>query len=148
VAAPFPPSSYRPFRARLCALDGITLLTPLLCFYNLHAGHDDNDDHCSWKLSVHPISLPVSLVYACHSTRSLKLSNTNLLSAHDLSTSPDFRSCNAVSASQLLKSGILSYQLSEGVPVLTPDNFRHPLFPTGLPTNLAIFLMHLRVGFC
>ena len=51
----------------------------------------------------------------CHSTRSLRLSSTNLLSApfaHHLAL--------AVSASQPLKSGTLSLHLSIPLPVLTP----------------------------
>ena len=69
--------------------------------------------HCS-----QPAYLRSSL-HACHSTRSLRLSNTNLLSTPFVRTS--FGSRSQALASQPLKSGTLSLYLSIPVPALTPS---------------------------
>jgi len=58
-----------------------------------------------------------SSLHACHSTRSLRLTNTNLLSAAFVCTSFG----PAVSALQFLKFGTLSLHLSIPVPVLIPS---------------------------
>ena len=92
--------------------------------------------HCS-----QPAYLRSSL-HACHSTRSLRLSNTNLLSALFFCTSFGSRSFS-VAAPKIWNSLPLSLRART-----SPDTFRrHPLLPAGLPIHLTPLLLHLRFGF-
>ena len=88
-----------------------------------------------------------SSLHACPSTRFLRLSNTNLLSAPRLSAP---RLALAASASQPLKSGTLSLHLSVPVPVLIPSvvtsrpstasRFSSPLNPSFLVPHIWLLL--------
>jgi len=94
--------------------------------------------HCS-----QPAYLRSSL-HACHSTRSLRLSNTNLLSAPFVRTSFGSRSFSVA----VPKSGTLCLYLSVPVPVLTPSSSpQDPLLPAGLPLHLTRLILRLRFGF-
>ena len=94
--------------------------------------------HCS-----QPAYLRSSL-HACHSTRSLRLSNTDLLSAPFVRTSFGSRSFS-VAAPKIWNSLPLSLRTCT-----SPDTFRlhqDPLLPAGLPLHLTPLLLRLRFGF-
>ena len=72
-----------------------------------------------------------SILHTHHSTRSLRLSNTNLLCAHSfiLHLAP------AVSVLQLLKSGTLSLRLFECVPAMIPFAINSRPTTSSWPSN-------------
>ena len=91
--------------------------------------------HCS-----QPAYLRSSL-HACHSTRSLRLSNTNLVSAPFVRTSFGARSFS-VAAPTVWNSLPLSLRTCT-----SPDAFRRHLKTVGLPIHLTPLLLRLRFGF-
>ena len=103
--------------------------------------------------SFFPTSLP-TIILAClstHSTRCLRLSNTNLLSVPFVRISFGARSFR----SQHLKSGTLSFHLSVAVPVLMPfvvttkpttaSRPFNPLNPSPLAPQIRLLLTIVRV---
>jgi len=84
-----------------------------------------------------------SILHTHHSTRSLRLSNTNLLCAPFVRTSFGSRSFSVAAP----KIGTLSLQLFECVPAMIPSATQDPLLPAGLPTHLVPPLLRLRFGF-
>ena len=84
--------------------------------------------------------------YACHSTRSLRLSNTNLLSALLMCTL--FGGCSF--SVEAPKFGTLSLYLSVPVPVLIPSVVTSRPSIASRPTNPlnTLLFLCLRFGFC
>ena len=87
-----------------------------------------------------------SSLHACHSTRSLRVSNTNLRSALFVCTSFSAHSFG-VAACKIWISLPLSIHTCS-----SPDIFRRhpqdPLLPAGLPIHLTPLLLRLRFGYC
>jgi len=95
--------------------------------------------------SSQPVYLRSSL-HACHSTRSLRLSNTNLLSALLMCTL--FGGCSF--SVEAPKFGTLSLYLSVPVPVLIPSVVTSRPSIASRPTNPlnTLLFLCLRFGFC
>jgi len=96
--------------------------------------------HCS-----QPAYLRSSL-HACHSTRSPRLSNTNLLSASFVRTSFGARSFS-VAAAKVWNSLPLSLRIYLYQSWYLLSSPQDPLLPAGLPIHLAPLLLRLRFGF-
>ena len=86
-----------------------------------------------------------SSLHACHSTRSLRLSNINLISAPFVRTSYGSRSFS-VAAPKIWNSLPLSLRTGVLVPYLSSSP-QDPLLPAGLPIHLTPLLLRLRFGF-
>jgi len=78
----------------------------------------------------------LSALHARHSTHSLRLSNTNMLSISYVRTSSGARSFSV--AAPTIRNSLPPTRPSECVPALTPfASPQDPLFPAGLPTHFA-----------
>ena len=84
-----------------------------------------------------------SSLHACHSTRSFRLSNTNLLSAPSVRTSSGARSFS-VAAPKIWNSPSISPYLYQSW--YLPSSPQDPLLPAGLPIHLTSFLLRFRFG--